>query len=586
MKEELKRLMVVLLVMGLAANVADADDPNLVGWWRFDEDSGHTAADSSGSGHHGTRSGGSWAPTSGIIDGAVNLGTANSDHVKVPTTSMSASAGTVALWACIKGTQSGTRYFFGHTRGSTRASWPDKIQIYMSNSDNDLDLGLGDSHTKATNIATLSNDTWHHIALTWDGSNYIVYVDGLSKTSGTYTGFSSIGTYADIGNTGNRSNLIEAFQGFIDEVVIFDYALGKDEITQLYNLGVVSFIHPTLQELIEVARKSEALIEAQKPKEAIVFLENKIVDYEQWREKSPDDTILSYELLSTNPYFLLAKAKEAAGAPTQDVTASSVSALLWLFENIPTKDYIAVAEKSVHNSVAPHNIYNIAKDFESSGNWAALRLFLDAVFSKVDTAAVYARAITMGLKEDGVWAEKFWQYCRNKPELTEYVIEEYKKLAQKSLGQQRFLKAAEIYRDIVNQCGPDQDRAVYELKACECTFNSGQYEHAISELNSFIKTRKASHPVLVTRTIMLKGQAYVHLEDINRALDAFFTLMIEYPESKQAPKASYLIGYCKMLQGRFEEATEAFNIVVQEYPKSASASEASLYLTRIKNMTE
>jgi TolA-binding protein len=78
----------------------------------------------------------------------------------------------------------------------------------------------------------------------------------------------------------------------------------------------------------------------------------------------------------------------------------------------------------------------------------------------------------------------------------------------------------------------------------------------------------------------------VHMEDINRALDAFFALMIEYPESKQAPKANYLIGYCEMLQGRFEEAVEAFNIVVQEYPQSDSASEARLYLDRIKNMTD
>ena len=144
---------------------------------------------------------------------------------------MSASAGTVALWGRIVGTQSTERYFFGHT--SSPSGWVDRIQLYMDSGDNKLDLGLGDSHTRDTDIMTLSADTWYHIALTWDGSNYVVYVDGDNDANGTYTGLSSLGSIADIGNDGNASYRTEAFQGLLDQVRVYDKALSQSEVQDL-----------------------------------------------------------------------------------------------------------------------------------------------------------------------------------------------------------------------------------------------------------------------------------------------------------------------------------------------------------------
>ena len=45
----------LVLVPGLVwTNAAEAADPGLVGWWKFDEGSGTVAADSSGNGMDGT----------------------------------------------------------------------------------------------------------------------------------------------------------------------------------------------------------------------------------------------------------------------------------------------------------------------------------------------------------------------------------------------------------------------------------------------------------------------------------------------------------------------------------------------------
>ena len=227
-----------------SATTESSSQANLVSWWMLDESSGTTAADSSGNSHDGTLTGGSWAPTSGKFDGAVSLGAANTDRVQVPTTGLSASAATVSLWARIVGTQSGCRYFFGHT--SSPPSWASRIQLYMDNGDNQLDLGLGDTHTKTTNITTLSANTWYHIALTWDGTNYVVYVDGLSKASGTYTGLSSLGSYADIGNNGDTTGTyrVEAFQGLLDEVRMYDQALSEYDVADLAGITIASSPSP------------------------------------------------------------------------------------------------------------------------------------------------------------------------------------------------------------------------------------------------------------------------------------------------------------------------------------------------------
>ena len=50
-----------ILAPGLVfTSVAEAVDPSLVGWWKFDEGSGTTATDSSGNGNHGAIIGSTW----------------------------------------------------------------------------------------------------------------------------------------------------------------------------------------------------------------------------------------------------------------------------------------------------------------------------------------------------------------------------------------------------------------------------------------------------------------------------------------------------------------------------------------------
>ena len=211
-------------------------DPNLVSRWRFDEVSGNIAYDSSGNENHGQLIDGIgnglvWVPAESSLnfDGSNNL-----SRVLIPTSGMTTTAGTVAIWANLAepqergGGRDGQAYFFGCNNGGIN-----KILLYMSNSDTQLDIKVG-NHGE-NNITTLSTETWYHIALTWNAGIYAIYVDGSPLDTGTYGGLSSLPSMADIGNNGNSST--QSLHGLIDEVMIFDKSLSAAEIQQLCQDG-------------------------------------------------------------------------------------------------------------------------------------------------------------------------------------------------------------------------------------------------------------------------------------------------------------------------------------------------------------
>ena len=71
--------------------------------------------------------------------------------------------------------------------------------------------------------------SWHHIALTWDGSSYKYYFDGSSVAT---TGSSPIGISGTGFYLGKRADGVASteLKGGLDEVAIFDTALNADQI--------------------------------------------------------------------------------------------------------------------------------------------------------------------------------------------------------------------------------------------------------------------------------------------------------------------------------------------------------------------
>ncbi|MGD2095041.1 MAG: tetratricopeptide repeat protein [Phycisphaerales bacterium] len=206
----------------------------LVCWWKFDENSGSVAGDSSGNGNNGTLEGDvTWQPDAGKFGGAVKFDGISS-YVEIPTAGMSASMGTVSLWVKLSPQQNEPehRYIFGHT---TTPYYSNRIQLYMDEGLTKLDLGLCDSHDVNTDMAALKIDTWYQIILTWNEGKYVVYLNGKELAAGSYNNLEGLSDIADIGNNGRPDSRNQSFNGLIDDVRIYNYALPEKEVEALYD---------------------------------------------------------------------------------------------------------------------------------------------------------------------------------------------------------------------------------------------------------------------------------------------------------------------------------------------------------------
>jgi hypothetical protein len=79
---------------------------------------------------------------------------------------------------------------------------------------------------------------WYHVAATYDGSQSMLYVNGVAEASAT-PGFAlDYGTDpVYIGTTGTWAPYLNMFGGIIDEVSIYNRALAPNEIGAIYNAG-------------------------------------------------------------------------------------------------------------------------------------------------------------------------------------------------------------------------------------------------------------------------------------------------------------------------------------------------------------
>ncbi|MCP4263073.1 MAG: LamG domain-containing protein [Planctomycetes bacterium] len=228
-----KSICLVSFVFVLALVLTNFAQADLIGYWRFDESSGTTAADSAGGDNDGTLVGTELGWAAGRSGGALSLWstTESTEGVEFPTTGMSTTSGTIAMWGFLSDPQPETsgRYFFGHT---TDPRFNNRIQIYMQEGTTPstlLDIGLGDAHALDTDIIEMPLEQWLHVALTWDAGSYFVYVNGEEVSNGTYSGLSAFHPTAAIGNDGSTVPY-EPFAGLLDEVQIYNNALSAVEI--------------------------------------------------------------------------------------------------------------------------------------------------------------------------------------------------------------------------------------------------------------------------------------------------------------------------------------------------------------------
>lgn len=203
----------------------------LVGYWKLDESSG-TAADSEGS-NTGTVTGTVTQGATGKIGTAYTFIGGGSSYLNCGTDASLriTSAGSISAW--IYQTSSGP---YSTVVGNDDFDTDRHGYNFFVRADGTVSLELASaSAAQSINGGTITNNAWHHIVATWDGSNVHIYIDGVDggAVSQTVTPTQNTSSF----RIANASVGTYDFTGTIDEVGVWSRALTSGEVTSLYNSG-------------------------------------------------------------------------------------------------------------------------------------------------------------------------------------------------------------------------------------------------------------------------------------------------------------------------------------------------------------
>ncbi|MHC4207518.1 MAG: LamG domain-containing protein, partial [Planctomycetota bacterium] len=207
-------------------------DPNLVGWWKFDDESTGTVIDYSGYGRHGTiyRST-MWVP--GADGDALEFNDRHSEYVTINGYMGVLGSHSFSITAWIRTRDNGEIVNWGNSSNGQRVEFRtlgDRLRC---------ENGGGDRFVEGETL--VDDDEWHHVAVTViEGATptypgeVTLYLDGEDDTmeSEDTTPFNIIAddpvTIGRRHNTGGRW-----YWGAIDDVRIYDKVLTQEEIQQI-----------------------------------------------------------------------------------------------------------------------------------------------------------------------------------------------------------------------------------------------------------------------------------------------------------------------------------------------------------------
>ena len=222
-------LIAVVFALGaiLSGVASAASDPDLVGWWGFDEGSGTTAVDSSGYGNDGTLMNG-LTYVEGYFFTALEFDGAD-DYVEVPHDSSLTvdDEVTVMMWANLTQWQYGSAGYQGLI---SKSNSPRSYSLYTTSSGV---LHFSTNGTGTTSSETVPLDEWVHVAAAVIGGTHQYYLNGAdagSSGSGiTLPGDSDTASVL-IGDTTEDSREVG---GTLDDVRIYRRGLTLDEIQEI-----------------------------------------------------------------------------------------------------------------------------------------------------------------------------------------------------------------------------------------------------------------------------------------------------------------------------------------------------------------
>ena len=237
---------------------------NLKAYWAMSEGKGSTAYDSSGEGNNGTITGATYdvaqprIPQLGMMNYSNGAVASLVPVIPNPNNTSQDILGNAVRDRLNSFNLDGVGYASVANNSSIKPTNALSIECWIKTSDvsvvskyiSDADLGatrfflmqVGSkarfkiATTEIDSAANLTDNTWHYIAGTWDGSTMTLYVDERTPVTASKSG--AITYDSDDLFIGSRLGLNEKFNGLISDVRLYDRALTSDEVENNYNAGL------------------------------------------------------------------------------------------------------------------------------------------------------------------------------------------------------------------------------------------------------------------------------------------------------------------------------------------------------------
>lgn len=200
--------------------------PNLILHWKFDEESGSVAKDSSGKGHDGTIHNAVRLNVAGRDGKAFQFDGTSESYVSVVASLLPAeSAYTASFWLKTAKKQVPLLSNGQPTKDDVQG-W--SVEIYGKNEIALLQQGRGTNGAKV-----VTDDKWHFIVVTRDTSGQVsIYVDGSEDISRKESQVPALFPGLEVGRRSSATSYF--YTGLIDDVRLYDVALSSTKVKQLY----------------------------------------------------------------------------------------------------------------------------------------------------------------------------------------------------------------------------------------------------------------------------------------------------------------------------------------------------------------
>ncbi|MHC4146996.1 MAG: LamG domain-containing protein, partial [Planctomycetota bacterium] len=209
-------------------------DPDLIGWWKFDEGHGDTALDWSGHGNEGTLRGDPlWVE--GTLNGALDL---SNDYVVIDGVVDDITSTDITLSIWVKSTQTNQGDLFA--ANDSASAHP--LEFYIEGGRPGRYDGGDTTYSAAPLVA---DGQWHMMTYVRSGNTGYIYVDGVQVAMDSASFDLSTVTRWSIGQEWDDTSPSNFYTGLVDDARFYNKALTAEDIKQIMRGDLLAAWEPS-----------------------------------------------------------------------------------------------------------------------------------------------------------------------------------------------------------------------------------------------------------------------------------------------------------------------------------------------------